>query len=134
MKLSGLVLLVAAVLVVPLGCDGDGDTPSLGQVTGTVTMDGSPLKGARVIFTPEVEGTVSSGGTDANGRYELLYGPRGESKGAVVGRHTVRIETVPSPGQEESFVRVPAKYNEKSELSADVKAGENTFNFDLQSK
>jgi len=29
---------------------------------------------------------------------------------------------------------VPAKYNDKTELTAEVKEGDNTFNFDLKSK
>ena len=134
MKPSGPVLLVVALLVAPLGCDTGGGTPPLSPVSGTITMDGKPLAGARVFFAPEAEGTVSSGGTDSSGRYELFYGPRGEARGAVRGKHTVRVEIMPDQTRAEAPLPIPAKYNEKSKLSRKVKDGPNTFDFKLESK
>lgn len=73
-------------------------------------------------------------------------------KGTVVGANTIYIRTGtpgPDPDAAETIEQtddtnpgvetpkketVPAKYNSKTTLKEDVKAGENTFNFDLTSK
>jgi hypothetical protein len=56
---------------------------------------------------------------------------------------TTAIETPPDSGESQSRNHspkdvkketIPAKYNSQTELKADVKAGANTFNFDLVSK
>ena len=58
MKLPGsrlLVILCSVALFCSAGC-GEGapsDTPELGSVTGTVTMDGKPLANVTVTFEPE---------------------------------------------------------------------------------
>lgn len=128
-------LLFAALLCICTGC-GSGtpdDTPELGTVSGTVTMDGQPLANVTVSFQP-ADGPASYGTTDASGNYELTY--TSGLKGAVVGSHVVRIASVtegpPEPGWKEP---VPEKYNAKSELTAQVASGDNpTTNFDLTSK
>lgn len=117
------------------GCGGgSSDMPELGTVTGTVTMDGQPLANVTVTFKPD-SGSISVGRTDEQGHYKLGYNET--EKGAKVGKHTVRITTPsdePGPGGDAPKDPIPAKYNEQSELSADVKAGSNEFNFDLTSK
>jgi len=107
--------------------------PDVAPTSGVVTMDGQPLGGVGIVFMTEKGGQVAFGGTDATGRYEMRY--TGKYKGAVIGTNVVKISTpteqAPPPNWKDP---IPAKYNEKSELKADVKAGENTFNFDLTSK
>lgn len=128
--------LLLSVLAV-VGCGSDG--PELADVTGTVTLDGKPLQGARVTFAPESKGSPSYGMTDAEGNYSLMYS-RDES-GAMVAKHNVSIETeklsaedmaegVPVP----EFVPVPEKYNQPGALTADVKPGDNDIDFDLKSQ
>jgi hypothetical protein len=53
-----------------------------------------------------------------------------------VGTHTVTITTpTDAPDPTGSFKDpVPPKYNTKTELTKEVKAGENVIDFDLQSK
>ena len=75
--------------------------------------------------------------TDSSGKYELTY--IRDTKGAVPGTHTVRITTHPEPVADDysgpAFKEpIPAKYNADTTLKADVKAGENTFDFELQSR
>jgi hypothetical protein len=117
--------LSAAILC---GCGGPGkDVPKLGTVTGVVTLDGEPLENAMVQFVPD-HARMSGGKTDAQGKYELNFNER--LKGAAIGKHKVRI-TVGSPMEPQ---KIPAKYNVQTELTAEVKEGPNTINFDLTSK
>ena len=129
----GLVLLVVLTLAVLPGCDSGQDLPDLGQVTGTITLDGKPLAGASVTFEPQSEAKGSSGTTDETGKYELMFTM--DAKGAVTGKHTVSIESMPSAENMDEVVEIPARYNMETELTADVKAGENEgVDFDLTSK
>jgi len=130
-----------------LGC-GRNDQPELGEVTGTIRLDGKPLVGIAVVYQPE-SGRPARGTTDADGRYELIY--IRNTKGTKVGPNRVEIapsedgeteepledqdadietESKPSkPGKP----KIPARYNSQSELNVDVKPGTNTFDFDLKS-
>lgn len=118
------------------GCS-SGDRPPLGSVSGAVTLDGQPLAGAEVCFAPP-KGRPSLGRTDASGRYALSY--VGTTKGAMVGSHRVYIAW-PPPDSDEEPVKptaarppIPDRYNRKSELTAEVRGGSNTFDFKLDSK
>ena len=98
----------------------------MAPVHGRVTLDGQPLPHTSVVFQTPGE-SPSSGFTDQNGNYELIY-KRGV-KGAPVGTYKVTIlqstQRVPGPQ------RVPARYNQESELEREVKPGDNDINFDL---
>ena len=107
--------------------------PDLAPVTGTVTMDGQPVTNATISFASESGGQVSFGGIDASGKYELRYS--GPHKGAMIGPNTVSISTrTDNPVGPDWKDPIPAKYNKKTELKADVKPGPNTIDFDLKSK
>ncbi len=147
---TSCVLVGLPILLLGLsGCGGPSDQPELGQVSGTITLDGKPLSGVAVVFQPD-DGRPAHGTTDANGKYELTY--IRNIRGTKVGHN--RVEIAPSEEAEEdegdsgdedadgpqpkrpanSRKRsVPARYNTQSELEADVKSGKNTFNFDLES-
>lgn len=110
------------------GCGAPKDRPKIGAVTGTITLDGQPLKKARVQFTPDTS-RPSGAMTDDQGKYELVFNEN--IKGAAVGKHTVRINSGTAMERE----KLPPKYNVKSELTAEVKEGSNPpINFDLKSK
>lgn len=137
MNRSGCFLGLFGSLILA-GCGGGvDDYPDMGTVYGTVTLDGSPLADASVIFVPKESGSRSSfGTTDSNGYYELTYSANME--GAKVGEHTVRISTFKSPdpnteGDKGSKETVPNKYNSKTELTQTVENSSNEFNFDLTS-
>jgi hypothetical protein len=147
--------LAVAVLTIPilalLGC-GDGGPP-LGAVSGIVTLDGKPQPNVAVTFIPAEGGSPASGKTDASGKYELFCL---DKKGAPLGKHKVAITTVQqsaAPAAVEissdspeyanqgsssdynvKFTEpIPAKYNQQTELTAEVKSGSNEVNFDLKS-
>jgi len=118
-----------------LGCGG-GDTPKLGTVTGTVTLDGKPVEGASIQFEPVSSGLPTAfGRTDAAGKYELWYS-RG-NKGASLGEAIVRIQAFQDAdedsGQKKRPEIIPVKYNAQSDLKVEVKRGAQTHNFELKS-
>jgi len=132
--LVGRIAAHAALLalVAVWGCSSGAEEPPLGKVTGTVTLDKAPLSGAKVVFQP-AQGSQSVGVTDEAGDFVLGY--KENLDGAVLGRHKVQITKFPEAGAPREFQNlVPEKYNEKSPLTAEVEAGENTFVFDLESK
>lgn len=137
-----MAAVVAAVACMAGGCSWrPADQPPLGRVRGVVTMDGRPLSGVDVVFCPE-KGRPSVATTDAAGRYDLTY--VNVTKGAKVGRHKVSISPTDLAGgdapsarrvpQPTARVTIPAKYNSRSTLSAEVKAGSNTIDFPLESR
>ncbi len=79
---------------------------------------------------------VSTGRTDSSGNYYLMFSR--SKKGARIGPSRVEITTFDLDGTQGGVKRipekVPAKYNSKSELTAEVKPGSNTFDFDLKSE
>ena len=132
-RILGLLTICLSAL---LGC---GDAPdNLSGVSGTVKLDGQPLEGALVEFTPQGEGSPSYGKTDAQGKYELAFNR--DHNGAVIGQHQVRISTYNAgspdddPPTQSSPEKVPAKYNVKSELTKTVESGDNSIDFDLEGK
>lgn len=132
-----VVVCVAWMALCCSGCKrGSGDAPELGTVSGTVTWDGKPLANADVQFSPQT-GRPSTGTTDANGKYQLLYTQ--DQPGAKVGKHTVRITTEKYTEKENGETVVtaeilPPKYHANSELVEEVKPGGNTIDFDLKSE
>lgn len=132
--LTSIPLLLAITVMTAIGCGGS--TPDVGLVTGTVTLDGQPLENAEVVFAPAT-GRPSTGLTDSGGRYELTY--IRDVKGAVPGTHAVRITTRPESRPDDyqgpAFREtISAKYNTDTVLKAEVEAGANTYNFDLESR
>jgi len=130
--IPGWQLVVCTGMLAVSGCGGGDSPPPLAVVKGTVTLDGNPLPNAAVLFTPtNGKGGASSGTTDSSGAYSLNYPP--DHAGAVISEHVVRI-TGKTGGAATAVEPVPPKYNDKSELKATVKAGENKHDFALLSK
>jgi len=136
LKLSIIGLLVSLIS----GCGGGSDTPPLGTVSGVVTLDEKPLANAQVTFQP-AGGRASVGETDSEGKYTLSY--TGAAAGALIGPHQVVIISAVEAFSDESGEGkdraarpeiLPAKYNSKTTLKAEVKAGSNTIDFPLTSK
>ncbi len=109
--LGGIVLCYVLYKTVFSAMGGKAYLPPLGQVTGTVTLNGKPVENAMVWFHPiqpsadkgdKKKRVSSSGGaTDATGHYELRY--VGEATGAVVGECRIGIE---APSRSD----IPPKY------------------------
>ncbi|RCS44596.1 hypothetical protein DTL42_16855 [Bremerella cremea] len=141
-------IALSVIFLSVTGCGGTSDQPDLGQVTGTVTLDGKPLSDTAIVFYPD-SGRPARGLTDAEGKYELIY--IRDTRGTKLGHN--RVEIAPSEEAEDEDEeetdedtpqvkrpakskkpKIPARYNTKTELEADVKPGDNTFDFKLESK
>lgn len=145
----GLGLLTACCI---FGCGPAG--PELGQVRGTVSLDGVPIKEGSIQFWP-TNGRPARGSIGKDGTYELTTFDKHD--GAYVGQHRVTIKStnLTDPGPElesqqaeiEHFRQknikpirasrvvwvVPQKYSERetSTLTATVNSGTNQINFDI---
>lgn len=97
-------------------------------------MDGAPLAGALVCFSPP-QGRSAVGYTDDKGQYTLKYVSNVD--GAILGKNQVSITTAYDDA-DPKFAKfkepIPKKYNASTELEREVQNGKNVFDFDLQSK
>lgn len=86
-----LGLICVAGLIAAAGCPkGGGAKLNTVKVTGTVTLDGTPLPGATVTFSPKSEGARAAfGTTDENGRFTLTTLNPGD--GALPGSYAVAV-------------------------------------------
>ena len=106
----------------------------LSNVSGKIMLRGKPLPNATVKFQPE-NGPTSYGKTNEAGEYMLKL--NGRVSGAVVGNHTVSINTArriedPKTGEVRSQPEtLPPRYNSASGLKASVHFGGNVIDFDL---
>lgn len=137
--------LFSVLIVCVVGCGGGAKGPEFVKVQGKITVDGAPLQGLVVGFSPDpskkTKGPMSVGRTDAAGEY-TLSGPAGRA-GAVPGFHivTVACPMIGStadgkPPAPTSPCNLPATLGnvQQSGLTAEVKVGGGPINFDLKSK
>lgn len=92
MKAWNLPILLAVLLMSVPACRNKGPVvpEDLTPVHGVVTLDGKPLAGVVVTFSPDTEtGTVAAGITDQNGRFQLASFPTGN--GARPGKYKVVV-------------------------------------------
>jgi len=149
--------LSAAVLAALVGCGGGG--PSVSYVEGRVTLDGTPVSKATVVFSPVEGGTgrPAVGTTDEAGVFKLTDTQSDAvGSGAAAGEYRVGITKVTSSGSaaaatendETAYLKtsptgtvamkseIPTTYNrpESSGLTATVQSGRNeNLNFELKS-
>ncbi len=120
-----------------LGCEKEA---TKGTVTGTVTYKNKPVTGGIVYFHVKTDQGVktSAGQIDGEGNYKASLVPPGKAKVTVDTDHLK-----PPPGQKpvavnkegppQIYMVIPNRYRnkEKSPLSADIKVGPQTHNFNL---
>jgi hypothetical protein len=151
-----LAAITVCCLALPAltGCGGS-QKVQLTQVKGKVTLDGTALAGARVVFAPVATNPTdlsealpaSSGFTDDSGEYTVATF-QGQS-GAAVGDHRVFISKMLTPDgkplppdvKDPALLgvlkeQIPGKYSDPngSELKASVGFEAEEFNFDLKTK
>ncbi len=127
--------------IVTVGCGGSADEgPQVVAVTGTVTINGAPVKGAGVSFRPDESqgnktGFIPGGTTDAAGKYELSA--TASKKGAPPGWYKVVVMPPSAPPGSDKVVEVPeynAKFQDpaKTDLVFEVKESSEPLVFDIQ--
>lgn len=150
-----------ALLLCLFGCDSG---PSVEKVTGKVTLDGTPVPGARITFSPVSGGTGAPavGTTDSSGIFTvtdmkseshgsgakageykvgvLWYKPSDPSSASATGDSAAPTELSDDKAERTKAtgpeVLMPTAYGdpETSGLTVTVAPGENNFDFTLESK
>lgn len=142
-RTAGLIVLLG---LLGSGC-GAGDNLPREAVSGSVQFEGKPLDQGNIQFFPSetAENAIATGGPISSGKYAIA-----QADGLTPGTYKVMISSagaLPTPGKKaqaeevgempglgplHAEERIPAKYNNQSELTATVKAGgPNVFDFDL---
>jgi hypothetical protein len=133
-----LVPVCAAVLA---GCSEQGDTLPRQTVSGTVTFEGKPLAKGVIQFYPEPPtrpGGVAASGTIEGGKFTVAQseGPTpGDYKVAIFASSGERAQSDEAPGKGGALMKelIPPRYNQQSELTAEVKdGGKNVFDYKLK--
>jgi hypothetical protein len=115
------------------GCTGN----SAGRhaITGTVTLDGSPLEKGNIGFQPLENGRTSSGAIISGGKFTIPA-----NKGLPVGKYRVEVHSaasgtppadpnaLPGSGPAPPKELIPSDWNEDSKQTIEVKK-EGPFNF-----
>jgi hypothetical protein len=137
--------LAASLLVLwgVVGCAGS-DGLNRQPVTGSVTLDGTPLDKGTIRFMPTTtEATTETSTTSSGGKYTF-----GKDSGPVPGEYKVSISAVDDPNiqAKDGMVpgeyrpptnkdKVPAKFNSNTTLTAKVQSGQSSpIDFTLTSK
>jgi hypothetical protein len=139
----GLILLILP----PVGCDAPvEDNLPREAISGTVTFEGEPLPKGTIQFRPASQAEATAAGAMIDdGRFTI---PRGQ--GLVPGKYKVQIDSredagaplaqgelpgAPNVSKKKPAALIPPRYNTKTELTAEVKAGgSNDLTFDLKKK
>jgi hypothetical protein len=136
-------LLISALAIV--GCSAQASDPrdklSRVALSGTVTLDGTPLPEGAIQFNPATgtEGPPAAGEIrDGKFSIEKPQGPvAGKYKVSITSRPPARISENEAPGGSPRLKpeTVPARYNTESTLESDVPAGgSSTLEFALVKK
>lgn len=146
-SLTVLILMAVAIS----GCARDSGGPKTTKAGGKVSLNGTPVEGANVSFSPQAGGRSAVGKTDAEGRFTLAT--TGAIGGVVPGEYQVGVskektEGGMTPEESEAHFKktgqappapkvtneLPEKYKNPatSGLKAKVEeGGVNDFNFEL---
>ena len=130
-----------ATTIALAGC-GQDDGLARQAVSGSITLDGSPLERGSIQFQPEptAEPATAAGAIIEDGSYSIA-----RDQGPVPGTYQVSIfassaETIDEeamPGELAPISKelIPRRYNAETTLTAEVEdGGDNTFDFELSSQ
>jgi hypothetical protein len=123
-EMASFVILMLPLLV---GCT---KTTDKVEVAGNVSWDGSPLPSGSIRFLPFDRTIAPAGGKIVDGAYKFFCKPTKMRVEIEATRLTGKIDPIEKAPIGEQFI--PARYNQDSELSADVtRDGTNRFDFSL---
>ena len=138
------LLFLNSILAIA-GCGSPSGRPTGEAISGAVTLDGNPLDRGIIQFKPADPKGLFASADIVDGKYAIT-----SSLGPQPGTYRVEVNspeggpivpsTDPVKAMEQASApppkeRIPERYNAKSELTAEIKAGgPNSYNFDLKSK
>lgn len=137
------VLLGSCLLLAIVGCGAD-DGLGRRAISGTVTLDGTPLTDGAITFEPVEKSTTSSGSMIAAGKYSIT-----REQGLPPGKYRVVVNaikpgtgmTLPEgkfPGEEVGTPQVeliPPSWNSRSQQFIEVtESGPTEFTHEISSK
>jgi hypothetical protein len=126
-----VLALITAAAVLP-GCG-----PSTATVSGDVTIDGKPLDNGVISYTPADGAGVPVTGDVVNGKYRLQTTPGAKwvqiSAPVVVGQRK-EYNGPNAPLVDIREERLPERYNAKTELKTELKAGGNVKDWSVEGK
>ena len=127
-------ILILCLCLTHLGCSKEKAEPNRYAVSGTVTLNGQPLKEGRIYFKT-VETGANDGADIKDGKF-AGQSEAGPKRVEVSSLRTVPIKGAKPPMPTESKEEtLPAKYNQQSTLTATVtESGPNEFKFEVKSK
>jgi len=130
---SNYFTIVLFLLLMLPGCSDS----KRGVVSGSVTIDGQPVKSGSIAFFPIDEKSPTTGASITDGQYTAQV-PLGQTKVQIrVAKKNGEkklYNTPDSPVQPIMKETLPAKYNDDTELQLDVKPGNTVKNFELATK
>ena len=128
--------MIRAIPLVLFLCACSGSVPEKAKVSGQITCAGSPLKNGTVLFVHAASGRTATAEIGADGHFELM---------AEVGMNQIAVDcrgpdiADPNPNAPKGSklpgpVLIPYRYANPptSELTFDVKRGENTDDISLR--
>lgn len=133
------ILSVSLVCLMLTGC-GQSKTTAGATATGKVTIEGVPLDNGTIAFSPVGQGSSAFGRIGADGTY--IVETDAQTTGLAPGDYQVAVYYEPSETEDaegNTIVGdnpVAKKYGDfdRSGLTVTAKAGENTWDFDLEPK
>lgn len=119
---------LATLLLLSLGCGESGS--KMHEVSGTVTFDDKPVPEGDIAFVPDDKAVGPEAGKIKDGKYSLKVR---EGKNKVEIRATRDVPGKKGPMGEQAIEGyIPAQYNVKTTLDADVASDKTTHNFTLK--
>ena len=120
----------AVLLAATLGVTGCGGSEA--EVSGSVTVDGQPLKDGDIIFEAADGSVTPAAGKIVDGKYSLKVLPGPKKVRINASRPTKKPDPVMGAAARESMIA--PEFNEQSRLAADVKGGRQAgVNFEVKS-
>jgi hypothetical protein len=133
-----LSFILSALLITSVGCGKK--LPALGEVSGTLSLNGKPLDEVQVEFLPDPEkgnmAQPSKAETDKDGRFVLVFSGAVEKNGVPVGWNRVVLQDFKAMNSRENPMepRFGSNFTTAFEtpIKLEVKEGKQEFKIELR--
>lgn len=134
---GALAAILGMALLVLGGCS---DGPRTYEISGTLMVDGAvPAPGSSITFVPTDGKASGAGCTVENGKYTMKAAAGNYKVEIRAPKPTAKPKAKPKADEYQTQGEIveeslPAKYNDSTELTFEVKAGKNEKSWDLKTK